>query len=64
MIKKLWNDLVWSKVIAAAPEVEAAVRRMLKHKIRRVSISARPAHELELPGETRLVDIKSLESGE
>src|SRR6266851_8591356 len=48
----------------AAPAVEAAVRRMLKQKIRRVSISARPALELELPGETRLVDIKSLESGE
>jgi hypothetical protein len=48
----------------AALEIEAAVRKMLRQKIKRVSISARPAQELKLPGETSLVDIKRLERGE
>jgi hypothetical protein len=48
----------------AAPEIEAAVRKMLRQKIKRVSISTRPVQELKLPGETSLVDIKRLESGE
>lgn len=42
----------------AAPEVEAAVRKMLKQKIKRLSISARPVKELELPGAIDLIEIK------
>jgi hypothetical protein len=48
----------------AAPEIEAAVRKMLRQKIKRVSISTRSVQELKLPGETSLVDIKRLERGE
>jgi hypothetical protein len=45
----------------AAPEIEAAVRKMLKQKIKRVSISTRPVKELELPGSISLVDLKQLD---
>jgi len=48
----------------AAPEIEAAVRKMLRQKIKRVSISTHPVQELKLPTETSLVDIKRLERGE
>jgi hypothetical protein len=44
----------------AAPEIEASVRKMLRHKIKRVSISTRPAQELKLPAPASLVDVKKL----
>jgi hypothetical protein len=44
----------------AAPEIEAAVRKMLRQKIKRLSISTRPVDEKGLPRPVDLVDIKGL----
>jgi len=46
----------------AAPEIEAAVRKMLRHKIKRVSISARPIDGSNLPADAELLDMKQLET--
>ncbi len=43
----------------AAPEIEAAVRKMLRQRIKRVSISTKPAHELE-HANVQLIDVKNL----
>jgi hypothetical protein len=45
----------------AAPEIEAAVRKMLRHKIKQVSISARPIDSSNLPADAELLDMKQLE---
>ncbi len=45
----------------AAPEIETAVRKMLKQKIKRVSASDQRG---QLAGATDLVDIKQLDTGE
>lgn len=46
----------------AAPEIEAVVRKMLRHKIKRVSISARPIGGSNLPADAELLDMKQLET--
>ena len=45
----------------AAPEIEAAVRKLLKQKIKRISVSARPIDSSNLPAKADLIDIKQLE---
>jgi hypothetical protein len=45
----------------AAPEIEAAVRKMLRQKIKRVSISTRPIDSSNLPSAAELIDVKQLE---
>jgi hypothetical protein len=44
----------------AAPEIEAA-RKMLKQKIKRISISARPIQGSNSPALAELVNVKQLE---
>ena len=46
----------------AAPEIEAAARKMLKQKIKRVSISARPIQGSNPPALAELVNVKQLEN--
>jgi hypothetical protein len=45
-----------------APDIEAAVQKMLKQKIKRVSISREPV-QIGFPMPTDLVDVKKLEEG-
>jgi hypothetical protein len=47
----------------AAPDIEAAVCKMLRRKIKRVSISSRPVPELGKAGAGELIDVKLLEEG-
>lgn len=48
----------------AQPEVEAAVRKMLKQKIRSVRISKRPMRQLQSPEPGDFVEVKYLENSE
>lgn len=48
----------------AQPEIEAAVRKMLKQKIRSVRISKRPVRALQMPEADDFVEVKYLESPE
>ncbi len=43
----------------AAPEIEAAVRKMLKQRVKRVSISMKPAQDLR-EAHVELIDVKNL----
>ena len=43
------------------PEIEAAVRKMLRQKIKRVSISARPIDSLNRPCAAEVIDVRQLE---
>jgi hypothetical protein len=48
----------------AQPEIEAAVRKMLKQKIKSVRISKRPVDQLQMPGASGFVDVKYLENSQ
>ncbi len=48
----------------AQPEVEAAVRKMLKQKIRSVRISKRPVRQLQSPEPGDFVEVRDLENPE
>jgi hypothetical protein len=48
----------------AQPEVEAAVRKMLKQKIKSVRISRRPVDQLQSPKASGFIDVKYLENAE
>jgi hypothetical protein len=45
----------------AAPEIEAAVRKMLKQKIKRIGVSTRPIDTANLPAAAEFIDVKQLE---
>lgn len=48
----------------AAPDLEAAVRKLLRQRIKRVSISRQPVNALELPRPNDLIDVKKLKDEE